>query len=134
MSEVTKEKLGHAWIDDDGTTWVAIDDSPEGEPHVEYKHAGKTFWENDTSLEIGACVTEIIKQQASITTLEAQVAELTGEVERLNKLLVLIEDTCTTHLELPHGMVPDCTDNSGNPYTSQWAADLFKAARAKGGA
>jgi hypothetical protein len=52
------------------------------------------------------------------------------EVRRYQSLLVCLEDAGRLHLPLPHNALPDCTDNSGEPYQSQWASDLFEEARA----
>jgi hypothetical protein len=61
---------------------------------------------------------------------DERIRELSEQVRQHQSLLVNLEDTCRVHLALPHNSIPDCTDNSGNPYPSQWATDLFKAARA----
>lgn len=65
------------------------------------------------------------------TMLQEDLQSALSEIEQLSRLLVLLEDTGRLHLDLPHNALPDATDNSGRPYQSQWAADLFSKARAR---
>lgn len=54
---------------------------------------------------------------------------LRESLEQHQRLLVNLEDTALIQLPIQHGALPDCTDNSGNAYRSQWATDMFVAAR-----
>lgn len=70
-------------------------------------------------------------KQSHLETMQPdEIRAILVELEQTRRLLVLLEDTARVHLDLPHNALPDATDNSGRPYQSQWAADLFANARA----